>query len=414
MNLILILIFIAIVVMIIFWTGFRTWISRQLNALWTLVTIYVPVVATWIGGVFRFIIRALGVYSLTVLILSAIALALIFISLLIGSPAFTAFAFVFGLGLILLAWLPAGVILRAFKVTNNIVPQVIRTFVAWVAFVGFLALVFPDIASFKTMMGAALIALITLGLTARFNALDKVIFPLVALMVLTITWKHFFPENFRSTVRYTQSWDKRINTAKDRGSIGNETEAATTYAVILKDVKSLYSKPGEDMDEIVKSLDEGTLVRIVNHKQEVLVYDGQGFVEIQIAKDNGSFVNGRKYWIEAEFVRVVSPGEIMAKEKKEENSSNNSPTPQPITEVRDSIFYPGTYYIDVNGVTPFNIVPVSNRGCVNINLSSDRLAYFIMFSDGEVIKASQSSNKYRENLVFRLKAQNERIRLVVS
>ena len=38
-----------------------------------------------------------------------------------------------------------------------------------------------------------------------------------------------------------------------------------------------------------------------------MVYEGQGFVLIQLAKENGSFIGGSKYWIEAEFVRLVNP-----------------------------------------------------------------------------------------------------------
>lgn len=421
MSTIFILIFVAIVAMIIFWTGFRNWIGQQLSDLWDLITIYTPVLAAWFGRVFRWISRALGIYALVVLILSGTAFGLIIISLLINYPAFTAFAFVWALSLILLAWLPAGIVLRIFGVTDKVISKEIRTFVAWVAFVGFLALVLPDIVSFKTIMGAALIALIVMGLTAKFNALDKIVFPLVAVMVLTLAWKHFFPEDFRSTTRYAQSWSKRVNTGKDRGSIGNETEAATSYAVVLKDIKSLYSEPGDEMDKIVKELDEGTIVRLVNHKQEVLIYDGQGFVEIQLPKKDGSFVHGSKYWIEAEFVEVVSPRDIISKRQNKQIQLQPQPQqpqgPAPISMAqKDSVFRTGEYEIElVNGVTPFNIITWFDSGNGSYTIESQNFEVYVQFANETPIKATPGVNfGHRVGPKFRLFGDDRKVKLVVT
>lgn len=415
MTIVLILVGVALLVMFIFWTAFRNWISRQLSALWTLITVYAPVVATWLSGVVSSLARIAGIYSMVLAGTALFALGLIILALIINAPGFTALAFVLAIGLILLAWCPAGILLKVFHITSGIVPKPMKVFIAWVAFVGFLGLVFPDVLTFKSLCGAALIGFIALAIAAKTNVIDKVIFPFVMVICLGIAWQHFFPENFRSTTRYAVALDKKINTVKDRGSINNETDAATTYAVVLKDVEVLYSL---DEKNVVKPLIErdrklsrGLIVRILSHKQEVKVIDGQGFLNIQLAKDNGSFVNGEKYWVEAEYVQIAGPRDIVPKDdsllpknQKKDQIADVVALPEPA--VPDSIFTKGTYYVHVNGATPFNIVVVSKEECKKYQLNSTG-EYNIAYDDGVVIADSpgiQQVFPYRERPRFQFKS----------
>lgn len=409
------IVLVILIGLLIFSRDFRRWLGDTLQAIALLIAAAFPAVSAWLVNAVRVIGRVIGIYSLILAGTTLFALVLIIVALIINAPAFTAFAFVLALTLVLLAWLPAGIVLKLFRINNLVIPKLLKMIIAWVAFVGFLGLMCPDIITFRSLMGAALIGFILLGVTTRINALDKIVFPLVVVMCLTVAWKHFFPEDFRSTVRYAQSWSKRANTAKDRGSINNETDAAVTYGVVLRDVNILYTllKDKKSDSEILTEeeiiLKRGTIVKFASHKQEIKEIDGQGFAQIQLAKANGSFVNGKKYWVEAEYVMTANPREITPKD--ESLLPVNQPrTNQPISAVvspRDSIFTKGVYQINVKGVTPYNIVIVPSRsGCARYSLSSGSYNYQIIFPGESPIQANPNLQlQHRERPVFQLSSQ---------
>lgn len=426
MNLILILGIVAILILLIFWTSFRNWLGRSLTALWGLIQIYFPAVSAWLASAYAYVRRVIGIYSFILLIVSLVALVLITLALLINSPVFTGIAFVFSLSIVLLAWLPAGLILRLFRVTSGVVPRWLRNIIAWVAFIGFLGLVFPDFLNFRLFLGAALASMIFFAAATKIDAINKIVVPLLTMMILVAIWKQATPDSYRATVRYAVSWGKQVNASKDRGSINHETSAATTYGVILKDVKTLYRIDTLKEDGALSIKDEeevdmvrGTIVRIVNHKEEIKVIDGQGFVNIQLAKNNGSFVGGRKYWIEAEFIQVATPRDIVPKDESLLPKNQISATEPGNNEqvVKDSLFTQGIYYIDVKGKTPYNIIVIPTKtGCARYSLSSENYNYKIMFSDGEVVQANPNTKiRHREQPKFRLFSQEgEKVKLVVS
>jgi hypothetical protein len=412
---VLLVTFVVLSILLIFWGNFRRWLGQNLSALWALAVHYVPMF-------FKAAFKIVGIYSRIVAWVALGALVLIVAAPLLKAPALTAIAFILALTAILLAWMPLGIILRVFRVNRLVIPGELRMFVAWVAFLGFVGLIFPDVLTFKAMLGVALIGFISLAVIKKINAIDKIIWPLVIVMCLTIGWKHFFPEGFRSTTRYTASWYKKINTTKDRGSINNETDAATTYGVILKDVNTLYYFTGENLGEESCNLERGTIVRIANHKQEVKVVDGQGFVCIQLKKTNGSFVNGRKLWIEAEYVQLATPRDLVPKDDNLLSKAAAPVKPAPKSEVgmtpvvRDSIFGPGEYDITVQGIAPFNIVIISKYVCRNYSLipvdgqydydvilpgqRPQRASKNLKINDPEVIKFQLKTNQTKKFKLF--------------
>jgi hypothetical protein len=386
--------------LLIFSRDFRRWLGDTLTAIGLLIADAIPTVGGWLRNIIRVIGGIIGIYSLFLICATLIALVLIIVALLFNSPGFTAFAFVWAISTFLLTWMPAGIVMKVFRVNKAVVPQQLRFIIAWVAFIGFLGMVHPDVLTWKSLLGFALFGFIWMATSAKFNAIDRLIFPLVIIMCLAAGWEHFFPDNYRATTRYAVSWGKRLDTMKDRGSINNETDATTTYAVVLRDVNTLYDfpaegKPGTGIPEsITKNLPKGTIVKISNHKQEVKEFDGQGFIRIQLANANGSFVLGKKHWIEAEYVQIATPREITPKDDSLLPSAKNQPkTPQPPSSgqtsmIGDSIFTKGVYDIDVNGKTPFVIrVAASKTGCekysMRVKQPRDRSdGYDVLYADG--------------------------------
>lgn len=315
MNVILILGIIALIAMLIFWNAFRNWVGNQLNAIWDIIEIYAPALAALLVDAFDWVRNASRVYLVVFLITALLSLVLLTLSLLINSPILTAMAFILAICLMIVVWLPAGIILRVFKLTDGVIPSVLKELVAWVAFVGWLGLMCPDVLTFKSFLGAALVGFIFFGIAVKINALEKLVAPLVIVMCLWVAWGYFWPESFRATTRYTESWAKRIQTKKDRGSINNETDVATTYGQALQDIIVLYELNDKGIlnDAIVDTVKMGTIVKLVSHKAEVKVIDGQGFLEIQLANQRGSYVRGVKYYVEAEYIQIASPWDVTPK-----------------------------------------------------------------------------------------------------
>jgi len=418
----IIVIIIVFVVLLIFWSQFRSWLASELDAQWTLFRLRWPVIAGRLQNLYDGIVTILGVYGLIVALLSVIALILILLGLIINKPAFTGFSFVFALILVLLAWMPSGIVLLIFGITKTVLPKTLKTFVAWIAFIGFSAMTFPEIISFNSLMGLALISFVILGVTAKINFLDKVVPVLIILMILITVWKNYFPNGYESTTRYALSWGKKINTHKDRGSINNETDAATTYAAVLKDVAVLYLRNGQKLDIVKKRLFRGTIVRLVNHKDEVFIYDGQGLVQIQLERDNGSFIEGSKYWIEAEYVQIASPRAIVSKDDSllpGKQKKNESRIQAQSLAVRDSFFTSGTYYIDVNNEAFYYINILSTKTCARYSLASQTgNGYFVIYDDGPPVYDEPGINTVfpnKERPRFKLKSkQPATIKMVVS
>ncbi|MDA3803010.1 MAG: hypothetical protein PF488_03950 [Patescibacteria group bacterium] len=84
--------------------------------------------------------------------------------------------------------------------------------------------------------------------------------------------------------------------------------------------------------------------------------------------------------------------------------------------IKDSIFYPGTYEIEVNKITDFYIVPESDNKYQYFTLDSEDREYQLIFSNKNLYNAN--SQIYEKELRFKLKAtgndKKEKITMTVS
>jgi len=406
LSLILLILLAALLSLLVFWKESRDYLGEKIAAAGKLIKTHFPAAYSGIKKFFRFLARIIGAYALFVLVSSVLALLLVTIALISGSATFIAIAFIFTLSVLLLAWLPTGAVLKVIGVNKEVIPQSLKTFVSWVALFGFLAMLYPELIGFKLFLALNLISFIIFGTASKFKFLDKVFIPLVIGICFIYAWQYFLPDNFRSTSRYLSSWSKRISTVKDRGSIGNEVEAVATYGELLRDIKVLYQLNGDELQDQDYKLDKRTIVKVVDHKQQVMVYDGQGFILIQLAKENGSFVGGKKYWIEAEFVRLLSPNELVSQDELalEDNSFRLNENPNALNVGGDNIIKDEsradfllygtgktyTYTLKAGEETPwrgFQPGIVSNYFVSSENLDGINYDYTIFYSDGTTHKA---------------------------
>ena len=156
--LVVLLIFLAaLLILIVFCKKFRDYLGEKIVAVGKLVKTHFPAVYDGIKKFFRFLARIIGAYALFILISSLIAILLITFALISKSSTFIAIAFIFSLLLLLLAWLPTGAVLKVFGINKEVIPQSLKTLVSWVALFGFLAMLYPNLLSFKLFLALNLL-----------------------------------------------------------------------------------------------------------------------------------------------------------------------------------------------------------------------------------------------------------------
>lgn len=230
-------------------------------------------------------------------------------ALIIGSPIFSGLVFLTAISIFFIVWLPLGVVLKIFKTTDKVVPASVRSFFAWLAFLGFLAMMTPDVFTMKTTLIAALVAIFLAMLSSKFNLLEKVVMPLVLIMCLIGAWKIIAPDSFRATERHRNAIGAIFTTANDRGSFRKETNAAATFAKIIKDTKVVYNAQinGDSIVSLTMMpipLLKGDIVLLCNQKKDVYLFQGQSFTEIRMPNAQGTYVNGNCYWIESNLLQI--------------------------------------------------------------------------------------------------------------
>lgn len=83
---------------------------------------------------------------------------------------------------------------------------------------------------------------------------------------------------------------------------------------------------------------------------------------------------------------------------------------------KDSVFTKGTYYLDVEGETPFRIKVKSRQVCHKYELSSENDNYDVVYNDGTIVSDGPSKHtiaQNRENPIFKLRGKAT-IKMVVN
>ena len=327
MNLVIGIPLTIFVIALVFSRDLRHWMAQTFNAIWALIAMYAPRVA-------RFLRTVLTAYAVAVLIAAVLIFILISVSLMIGWPVLTGICFILAIILLLIVILPVGIIraitLKLFGRNVSVVPMSVRVVVSYVALFGFLGLIHPEIMSLNFVLGITLVGFFSIGLKKRFSFLEYVAWPVVAGMCLLIVMNYCWPRTFRATDRWLVSLGNVWNAHRDRNTVNNNTVAMVTYGKLKEDLNVVYDATLDhdsinQLKEIPMDLKQGTVVKLVNQSSDVMKYDGQGFIRIQLAnKNNGHFPGGRKVWVEADLITIGTRDEIVSN-----SSANNSTVASP-------------------------------------------------------------------------------------
>jgi len=339
------------------------------------------------------IVKEAATYLIVLWIVGAVIVALVSFGIIIGSCFITGTCFLIAIGLFLIVWFPHGLILRLVQINDQVFPIGARMFVAWLSFFAFLGVIYPEVLTVKVMLIVVFLSIIMFASASKINVVDKIMIPLVIGLCLVASWKWASPDSFRATARHMITRGMEFNSWQDRTSIEGEANALATYARPNRDVKVLYVPIfGEDEDgnKVIKSLSDvmvylhpDILVKVYNHKNEVMSYQGQGFVEIQLPKETGSFVDGRHYWIEADYIDVVSPSELkeelaQSRQSVIQNSSSSRMIPVKVSEV---VLGPGEYKYSLKAGEETPVISFQSCGKWHYSISSKTYNHDIVFSD---------------------------------
>ncbi len=322
-------------------------------------------------------------YSIAALVVLGVIVLLVFTGLFIPSGVYKGLAFGLAAGLVYAIWLPAGIILRIFRVKTF--PKSIKALAAWLCFVGFLGVLYPDtISSFKLILLTALAVGIFSGMTVKINALEKLVFPIVVILLIITGIKYIFPDTYRANTGFLKAIGGAENTAADRGSLRIKSYSTATYGHLKKDVRVAYKKKLINdipvLRDINVNLKKDDVFLLVSHKNEIFEYNGQGFVEIRLPKANGSYVGGKKMWVEVDLVEIGSREAIEL--DPETTSEETIPSSQPEESVTE-YWQAGEYPLNLADGEESGWLKISGQ-CLSYTFTNRKATFILTYKDGTI------------------------------
>lgn len=364
---------------------------------------------------FNYLKGKLGTINAWLVIILATMIIMMVDSILTGWVWLVGVVFILGLTLTWVTWLRLkGMMRTLLGVSQAAAFNTLRTIIAIMAFVGFIGVIFPGFIGWGLLAGGILVAFIFSVSKRKGNPVDKLIIPVTIFIIAVLAWQLAFPEGFRSSTRYIASWSKVFNTTKDRGSINNETEAATTYAIALKDISVLYEIDEKGVVTLVDgAISKGDTLRLASHREEVIIVEGQGLLKIQLRNEKGTFLNGPRYWVEAEFVQIASPREIVKRDSSKKSEPSDI-TPQPTPTVSQT--FPD-YSILNEGRMVFNLKAGEETpwfgfkaGRIEYGIQSTNFDYTVKVSDGSSCKGEAGGSiPIKHNCYYKIVANSDQI-----
>jgi hypothetical protein len=253
-------------------------------------------------------------------------------------------------------------------------------------------------------------------ISVKIKKIKSVIYPIIIILTILIIWKSILPENYYSLKRLLGSNEKLFNKTLDKGSFNNEVDALVTYGSLNHDINVLYNAKLDEngniteLKEVLIKLKTESLVKIYDIKKSVKPYEGQGFIEIQIQNTNGSFVNGSRYWIEADYLNILTPSDLnkdkhldtnIGIQKKNSSTTNSTQSFYQTSSEVSKICGPGIYTINLK---PGEVSKIwySIAACHRYTFERGKTCkFYLIYEDGTTF-SSQSSGQWPDKYKFKI------------
>lgn len=389
-------------------------------SLWWLITFWIMVGAIYLAFRFRRqIVRFfedLGV-NRGALILIAVSLGILFLITvggIVGPEIIAAICILTGITITVLVYLPVGIFLRIFGYRGSLVPTGLRTVLAGAGFIAFFGLMYPGEMTFSVLLISAVVAVI-LALTSFSQKAQQVVISMVVIvMIISSVWKYGEPDSYRAMTEYFGTMLEVVTTSSDRGRLEDRSEIAATYARVNRDIKVMYSvMDGSSLVEsaIEPTLKAGSVIRIFEHKSSTLRYQGQEFIMIQRTNDKGTFVNGDTLWIEADYIDIVTPAQLRAEIKSQNEEQVIVPAIQQESQVVSGYYDKSGQYFMAPAGGETGLITVGP--CLSYYFDNGASRITLYYPDGTSANSWEIS-KWPDKGTFRLKNWSKRpIKLIV-
>ncbi len=140
----------------------------------------------------------------------------------------------------------------------------------------------------------------------------------------------------------------------------------------------------------------GSIYLLCNQKEETKIFQGQAFTQIQFPNEQGSYVNGDCFWIEANLLKIGTMDDLMPSVNVDRGSSNNK-------VVILSFGTQNFTLMNIGDETPWLQFP----DCTDFGykISSADYGYEIVFSDGSSYPGSATDEiPFKEHPSFKVRA----------
>lgn len=260
---------------------------NRVRIVFTLGYIWPSITAAWAW------IRNYMFYFFCAIVLSLVATAG---GMIFGIPWLIGIGTLISFLLFMLAWTPAGILLRALRVTEKIYPQAIGTAICFALTFSLFGIYYPQyISRWEFFIPAFLLISIVVSFSWSLGEKYKIcnwIILLVAIgMTSLVVFQFALPNLHHAIGRYLMSYEKAVVSRFHRSSLDHQADAKTTYAIVRED-SILYDSKNSATEASVKT---GQTVLVVKIKEDLSTEKDDELVEpmvkIVLRDAHGNFAN---------------------------------------------------------------------------------------------------------------------------
>lgn len=196
--------------------------------------------------------------------------------------------------LLLAAWTPVGISLRAFRITGQVYPQHLGKVILVACTFGLIGVYYPEyVSNWRFIIPTSLLLVIFLSFAWSLGESYKIFnwIVLVAAIGMTtlVVFRFARPDLHRASGRYLAASEKYFVSRLDRSSLDKQADSLATYAIV-REYTILYDDKNTATTVSVKT---GQTVLVVKIKEDLPEGDGlnEPLVQVVLKDKHENFVN---------------------------------------------------------------------------------------------------------------------------
>jgi hypothetical protein len=287
-----------------------------------------------------------------------------------GPIIFTGVAFVLAIILFTVAYAPIGITKALFG--HEPVPRIVKLIVGWLAVAGWVGMMYPTATNWVVVLILLFVGIIT-TVFSKTNIIEKVIVPVVIILTVSAGIREVFPDTYRASTRWMTSNGKMGVAYVDRQSLMSEGTTSSNFAKPIKDI-FLYKIDKMRITNTGIIWSKDSILRVLSPKDTGITVNGLLFIKVQIPDENGSYIDGPEYWVEADLIDIASRRSLLSKSEELKDSEKELTQEPAVNPIKD-------YYAGDKPYFKLGAGELSQR----IRVPANSLILVEVFSNGDYI-----------------------------